>query len=486
MPHCLTASLIHDTLAYNAKTDSDFAGEPHFMSQTHGRYSGSRDKGQRQSRQPSQTTSHRQNKPYVKDPPARDPAQTASIFKTRSFKLLVEVVGAENIALGLDSNLARVAELVSGERFTPETAFHIETTLGLPDGFFDQPNPVLTTETIERLKSPLDFIHANTEPEIAYEHVLNPTPVTQADHHSTLTDPSPREPEMPKNINGGSAKTVAKSNTASAKTATATPTKSALAKVKAPSKSGAQSTLPLNDVAALENIRRVNLHVLTSRKGSKVRLGAVMEISDSNMANRFYGQKRMDDAEANRFTDRLGLPTGWLDVPRLVTDIPESVSDLLVPPSRHPASAQQEPPTAIEPKATAVKKPAGTKAKTAGARLALPSDANGTGGPRSVAALTNVVTGQLDQAVPSTADAAIRQPVPNDVSFSAAHQQLAPASVTQVITEPRRLASATSLDNLLGIEPIAEALIKTLAGKARAGHLDEMKALELLRQAVLL
>jgi hypothetical protein len=111
------------------------------MSQAHGRYRGSRDKGQGQPRQPSKATSHRPNKPYVKAPPTRDPAQTASIFKTRSFKLLVDSVGAENIALGLDSNLTRVAELVNGERFTPETAFHIETTLGLPDGFFDQPNP---------------------------------------------------------------------------------------------------------------------------------------------------------------------------------------------------------------------------------------------------------------------------------------------------------------------------------------------------------
>lgn len=454
------------------------------MSQAHGRYSGSRDNGQRQARQAAKATSHRQNKPYVKAPPARDPVQTASIFKTRSFKLLVDAVGAENIALGLDSNLTRVAELVNGERFTPETAFHIETTLGLPDGFFDQPNPVLTPETIIRLRSPLDFIHADAETEIAYEQVLKPAPVTQANHHPTLTDRLPREPEMPKKTNVGSPRTVAKSNTTAAKPATATPLKSAPAKVKASSKSGAQQTLPLNDVAALENIRRANLHVLTSRKGSKVRLGAVMEISDSNMANRFYGQKRMNDAEANRFTERLGLPTGWLDVPRSVTDIPESVSDLLVPPSRRHASAQQELPPAIEPKATAAKKPAGTKAKNAGTRRTLPPVADGTGAPTSVAAETDVVTGQEDHTSPSAADAAIRQTVDNDVSFSAARQQFAPASVTQVTTEPRRLTSTTSLDDLQGIEPIAEALIKTLAGKARTGRLDEMKALELLRQIV--
>ena len=458
------------------------------MTQAHGRYSGSRDrdKGQRQSRQPSKTTSHRQNKPYVKAPPARDPAQTASIFKTRSFKLLVDAVGAENIALGLDSNLTRVAELINGERFTPETAFHIETTLGLPDGFFDQPNPVLTPEIIARLRSPLDFMHANAEPESAYKQVVKPAPVTHANHQPTLTDRLPREPEMPKKTNGGSPRAVAKSNTTAAKPATATPPKSAPPKVKASSKTGTQQSLPLNDVAALENIRRTNLHVLTSRKGSKVRLGVVMEISDSNMANRFYGQKRMDDAEANRFTERLGLPTGWLDVPRSVTDIPESVSDLLAPPSRRQASAQQELPPVIAPKAIAAKKSAGTKAKTAGARPALPPDADATGGPTGVAAGTNAVTGQLDQAVPSAADPAIRQPVDDDVLFSAAGQQYPSPSVTQVITEPRRLTSATSLDDLLGIEPIAEALIKTLAGKARTGHLDEIKALELLQQAVLL
>ncbi|MDN7180585.1 hypothetical protein M0D69_21805 [Caballeronia sp. SEWSISQ10-4 2] len=94
--------------------------------------------------------------------------------------------------------------------------------------------------------------------------------------------------------------------------------------------------------------------------------------------------------------------------------------------------------------------------------------------------------GQQDQALSSAANPASRQPADNDVSFSAARQQFAPASVTPVITEPRRLTSATSLDDLHGIEPIAEALIKTLAGKARTGRLDEMKALELLQQAVLL
>ncbi|HKR46492.1 MAG TPA: hypothetical protein VJU59_43665, partial [Paraburkholderia sp.] len=60
---------------------------------------------------------------YVKAPP-KDATQTASIFKTRSFQFLVDAVGAENIAIALESNMTRVAELIKGERFTPETAFH--------------------------------------------------------------------------------------------------------------------------------------------------------------------------------------------------------------------------------------------------------------------------------------------------------------------------------------------------------------------------
>ncbi|BBQ02441.1 hypothetical protein BSFA1_86320 (plasmid) [Burkholderia sp. SFA1] len=48
------------------------------------------------------------------------------------------------------------------------------------------------------------------------------------------------------------------------------------------------------------------------------------------------------------------------------------------------------------------------------------------------------------------------------------------------------LASATTLQGLDGISPIAEALLKTLAGKARTGRLDELTALELLHKAVLL
>jgi hypothetical protein len=389
-------------------------------------------------------------------------------------------VGAENIALGLDSNLARVAELINGERFTPETAFHIETTLGLPDGFFDQPNPALTSETISRLRAPLNFIRANAEPESADSQSMELAPAILANHHPTPTDRLPRESEMPKRTDGDSPQAVAKRNPAAARTATAPSSKSASAKTKASMKSGAQQSLPLTDVAALQNIRRANLHVLTARKGSKVRLSAVVNISASNLDNRLYGQKRMDDAEANRFTERLGLPTAWLDVPRTVSDIPESVSALLDPLSGRSASDQQELPAAKRPEAAVARKSATRKAKAASDRHAQPSEADHPSG----SVVTKAVVEQQDPGLPHASDLAIRQTVDSDFPPSASHQQPAPASITEVIAEPRRSAPVTSLGDLIGIEPIAEALIKTLAGKARTGRLDEMKALELLRQIV--
>jgi hypothetical protein len=54
------------------------------------------------------------------------------MIKPRAFKLLVNAAGAENLALALNPNLSRITELGNGERFTPETAFHMGTTLGLP------------------------------------------------------------------------------------------------------------------------------------------------------------------------------------------------------------------------------------------------------------------------------------------------------------------------------------------------------------------
>jgi hypothetical protein len=200
----------------------------------------------------------------------------------------------------------------------------------------------------------------------------------------------------------------------------------------------------------------------------------------------------MDSVEGNRFTERLGLPIGWLDTPRSEAEIPESVSRMLTPASRGRVSAQQHEP--LEP------------ARNDGVQETL---AVGKVRPRRERA---VASGDSERPSPVSADVAEdgekitvspqahvndfpdglarRSPEESDGEAPAATlatPESLPASATpQQNPAPLAFASVTSLDNLHGIGPIAEALIKTLAGKARAGRLDELKALELLQQAVLL
>ncbi|SAL87822.1 hypothetical protein AWB74_08278 [Caballeronia arvi] len=459
------------------------------MSQTRGPNAGYRGKPNSR-RQPHHLTSP--NRAARGQPPSRalddGPAQ-ASIIKTRSLKFLVDAVGAENIALALESSLARIAELLRGERFTPETAFHMETTLGLPSGFFDQSHPILSSETIARLKMPLEFVHTD---EISDEGDVGKAPVLpSAQKPSLLASSLSEDTTMPskssKEASGAPQTRVQKfAKQASGQASGAGDSPKPRPSHQAAGRKQAQA----NGGATVESIRQANLHVLTTRNGSKVKLGAVLGLSGSNMAHRLHGKKRMDDAEAERFTAGLGLPAGWLDTPRSEADVPESVALLLAPASRVRAPGQAPAPTAAAP----YEDTQATAAPTGEIDRALPSSASDpnsealpadTAGEDDGAARVhneNVISssvtrddGFVERAEPGT-PAAMAAPAESLPAFSMAKPTATPPSATL----------GTSLAGLDGIAPIAEALLKTLAGKARTGRLDELKALELLQQAVLL
>ncbi|OUL84239.1 hypothetical protein [Paraburkholderia hospita] len=465
------------------------------MSQARGRYAGSRHNGQRQLHHEKTSPPQRQGSSNVKAP-ANDAAQTASIFKTRSFQFLVDAVGAENIAIALESNMTRVAELMKGQRFTPETAFHMETTLGLPHGFFDQPNPALADETIARLKSPLDFVQIDEGFDTASE-ALEPAAATIVDQQTVPEVSVSEEAQMPKKITAGSSGAAKNSRRETPKQANLrAPLKASFPKPKASPKTPQQQPLALSDSGEAETIRRTNLHLLTSRTGSKVRLGVVMEMSGFNIADRLHGKKRMDSVEANRFTERLGLPAGWLDSPHTDADIPESVSRLLAPAPRGRAAVRQDEPVAPAANDGVQVKPAGEEVRTRRKRASAAGD---LAQPSPVAA---DVAEEKDAAIVSPQ--AHENDVSDDPAGRAPEESHAAAPVSTLARPesmpeslpasgtPRQIpallpvTSVTSLDTLHGIAPIAEALIKTLAGKARTGRLDELKALELLQQAILL
>ncbi|MEI6001361.1 hypothetical protein H3V53_30605 [Paraburkholderia bengalensis] len=459
------------------------------MSQARQRYAGARQSGK--PHYGKKAAPDRRGQPYVKTPP-RDSTDTASIFKTRSFQFLVNAVGAENIAIALESNLTRVAELMKGERFTPETAFHMETTLGLPHGFFDQPNPALADETIARLKSPLDFVQIDEGFDAGYE-ALAPASATTIDPQPVPEDSLSEDAQMPKKVADGSSRAVKKTrNKMPEQPVARAPLKGSHSKEKVASRTPQQQPLALSDSVEIENIRRANLRLLTSRNGSKVRLGVVMQMSGFNIADRLNGKKRMDSVEASRFTERLGLPVGWLDSPRTEAEIPESVSSLLRPAPRSRASAQQHDTVVAATAHRAAGKLADAKTPTALA------GAGAMAHPENSSPVSADVAGDNEEIVVSTQnrvnnltdDLAGRAPEENDfgdVAPPTASPESSPVfGIPQGNPAPLSFACVTSLDNLHGIPPVAEALIKTLAGKARTGRLDELKALELLQQAVLL
>jgi hypothetical protein len=431
----------------------------------------------------------------VKAPP-RDSAQTASIFKTRSFQFLVHAVGAENIAIALESNMTRVAELMKGERFTPETAFHMETTLGLPHGFFDQPNPALADEIITRLKSPLDFVQID-EGFDAESQASEPTPARTVDQHPVLEDSVSEEAQMPKKVAGGSPRAVKnRRGDTPEQTKSRAPVKATRSTDKTSPQTPQQQPLALSDSAEVENIRRANLRLLTSRNGSKVRLGVVMEMSGFNIADRLNGKKRMDGVEANRFTERLGLPVGWLDSSRTEAEIPEPVSRMLAPAPRGRAPVQQQgapaPATNDGVQGESVDGKVRTRRKRATAlgasESSAPASADVAEDGETIGDSPRADINDFPDDLASRSFDENHEAVP--AATSAADGAMPQSLRASVVVPPASAvlpsSSVTSLDNLHGIAPIAEALIKTLAGKARTGRLDELKALELLQQAVLL
>ncbi len=189
------------------------------------------------------------------------------------------------------------------------------------------------------------------------------------------------------------------------------------------------------------------------------------------MAHRLHGQKRMDDVESKRFTDALGLPVGWLDLPRAATDIPETVLDLLVPTGRRNASSKgfsvgPETPTPTADKTLPSTHRPGRQIRT------LQKEPSGAAAP--------AVTQNNDQHTENERTSI------EDVPIARENRGVIASATTPDTQDAYPSTSATSLETLQGIPPIAEALIKTLAGKARTGRLDEIHALQLLQQAILL
>jgi len=189
------------------------------------------------------------------------------------------------------------------------------------------------------------------------------------------------------------------------------------------------------------------------------------------MAHRLHGKKRLDDVEAKRFTDVLELPAGWLDTPRQTDDVPDHVNELLAPTARKRKTAT--------PIATSYKPQVAVAKDLADETSEVPQ-------PQTVSVPEQDVTSDPMENVTTIVNAANLTNKPVD-AVDGANQNNHPSNTGKdLANEALSLSVASDLAHLRGIPPIAEALLKTIAAKARTGLLNENKALELLQQMILL
>ncbi|MFT4439049.1 hypothetical protein [Caballeronia sp. 15715] len=227
---------------------------------------------------------------------------------------------------------------------------------------------------------------------------------------------------------------------------------------------------------SLHEIRRANLHILTARKGSKAALSTVTGLSSANVAHRLHGQKRLNDIEANRLTSALSLPDGWLDSPHAEIDIPSATLKLLAPSSRAGGK--------ISANLVAAKKSIKQQSSSGG----IDRDSATAAGPGAVLAVAGAKRKYQRRTPQLNGDQGVLEPATLGVTLTPIGEMM-DGNVHNDLSPPRRMARGvrSSIDineDTHGIEPVAEALIKTLVSKARAGLLDEMKAMEILQTAL--
>lgn len=254
---------------------------------------------------------------------------------------------------------------------------------------------------------------------------------------------------------------------------------------------------PDANAAALPEVRRQNLMVLTSRSGAKAQLARLTGLSAANVSHRLHGNKLFDEETASFFCDRLGLPQGWFDAPHEESEVPQAVLKLLsdknsVPLSSAPAPKTRAPRTKSEKNLAPVSAAAETTLKVPGKRgrprknpeAAVPAPAS--------AALSPQVAKVASQPAAPAAPAASRPSAP--AAQPAAPVSLPPAQEAAIAAANKVkpvAAAVNTVSTRLGdrvleasphIGPIAEALVKTLAAKSEQGRLTEDRALQMLME----
>lgn len=401
---------------------------------------------------------HRGPRPVAVEPPKA----MASALRVKNYRLLLSEVGEENLAVALDLTLHRIKELAEGLNFSNETTHHIETTLGLNSGFLDQVNPLLSASDIERIKA------APSTPSDDYVEDTPAAPISEA--------PAARPAAS---LEEASSYPHAQVNATPQNIVSMEPTVSQTA---LPVAEAATPALPVIDLAEQ---RRLNFQTLTARSGAKTAMARVTGLSPANISHRLHGNKIFDANEAAFFCEKLGLPADWFEAPRTEADVPAETYALLglQNVASKPQGASKGPKGPRKPRVMAAPPLAPTQSEvglSALARGKAPDPASSTtvsettlspGTPVPASESSRVLQARAQQTPPQ-----VPAVTPSTASVDS-QPILAPSGSSGIspFTAPALLSAEGQ-----GVGPIAEALVRTLAAKSRAGALTEERALQLL------
>lgn len=411
-------------------------------------------------------------------PPAPKP-QLASALRLKNFRHLLEVAGEENLSLALDFSPHRVRELAEGLNFTDETTFHLETTLGLV-GYLDQVNPRLSENELTRLKNPL----GSTAPDVSRGEA--PAVSSPASEPPVEASGAAEVPSAPSSAVAEASPPVGQSSEPSPAPSVQKeiPVAQAASKARTPAKKAtrpvATSEATPPGTAALEKlreIRRLNLVLVTRAPGAKSKLAAMVGLTPAGISHRLHGHQHVDDGDAEQFAKALRLPSGWFDAPRSEADLPSSVLGKLA--SDRPVSAGRPPNIPTETPRIRKRSRAGTTTQVLS--------------PQGEVVSTTTAQGELTPAMQMpSADAvpSLKNALPAAAPLSAPPPRREPvAPIAQSTSAPAAatLRMESPIENdFEELGPVAVALVKTIAMKARQGRLTEERALKILTEAMAL
>lgn len=285
----------------------------------------------------------------------------------------------DKLAIALELKPSRLAELLSGRSpITAEMAMHIEDELHLAGGWLSNPTSEYSvkqaSEKVEESEAAAAAKPARGKPAKpqALQAAAAPPTVARLTLPSKSASPKAAAPAKP--VTTAPAPTP-KATVAKKPASPAPAPKVAAAKKPTPpvskSKPAATPTPAPASVKAstseesAQQVRRMNMHILTEEKGEKAALARALNVHESLISLKLKSRPLTRDF-CEGIEKAYGLESGWMDIPRL--DLPEGVKRLggdlrrgrPITTTQKPAPAAKGKPAAVRA-APAVKPPAAAR-----------------------------------------------------------------------------------------------------------------------------